>query len=249
MNIAQFLHHSARIYGDRPALAVGKKVVKSYRDLSQRVASLASGMQKHYGLQAGDRVAFAMKNCPEYWELMFACWHAGLAAVPMNAKGLRILSRKSYEQHARSEFDYPLSYRFDENDAVLYFDEVDIPWERVFVLNDRALCQKQFYDTPCYVYQEYQAVIRSAVKLRFLAGLALERAEPVLLGEVAVLFAALLLLQEVAEAVFLVPLRHRCASPSGLPAGAASRWRGAPNGTRGRGAPARPPPAEPPDPG
>jgi long-chain acyl-CoA synthetase len=27
-----------------------------------------------------------MKNCPEYYELLFACWHAGLTAVPMNAK-------------------------------------------------------------------------------------------------------------------------------------------------------------------
>ncbi len=103
--------------------------------------------------------------------------YAMSCVVPMNAKGLRILSRKSYEQHARSEFDYPLSYRFDENDAVLYFDEVAIPWERVFILNDRAMCQKQFHDTPCYVYQEYQAVIRSAVKLRFLAGLARKIAE------------------------------------------------------------------------
>jgi len=27
-----------------------------------------------------------MKNCPEYYEVLFACWHAGLTAVPMNAK-------------------------------------------------------------------------------------------------------------------------------------------------------------------
>ncbi len=27
-----------------------------------------------------------MKNCPQYWEVLFACWHAGLTAVPMNAK-------------------------------------------------------------------------------------------------------------------------------------------------------------------
>jgi long-chain acyl-CoA synthetase len=31
-------------------------------------------------------VALAMKNCPEYYEVLFACWHAGLTAVPMNAK-------------------------------------------------------------------------------------------------------------------------------------------------------------------
>src|SRR6185503_8191976 len=47
---------------------------------------LASGLVSKFNLKPGDRVAFAMKNCPQYWELMFACWHSGLAAVPMNAK-------------------------------------------------------------------------------------------------------------------------------------------------------------------
>ena len=54
-------------------------------------------------------------------------------AVPMNARGLKILCRKSYEESAGSVFDNPLASRYDENDAVLYFDEVKVPWERVFV--------------------------------------------------------------------------------------------------------------------
>src|SRR5207237_8296819 len=62
--------------------------------------------------------------------------------VPMNAKGLKVLSRKSYELAADSRFDYPLSNRFDENDAVLYFDEVKVPWDRVFVAENVAMCQK-----------------------------------------------------------------------------------------------------------
>ena len=93
-------------------------------------------------------------------------------AVPMNAKGLKILSRKSYEEAAGSVFDNPLSSRYDENDAVLYFDEVQVPWERVFVAGDIAMCQKQFHATPAHVYQNYQCQIRLMVKLRFLTGLA-----------------------------------------------------------------------------
>src|SRR5205085_11997442 len=93
-------------------------------------------------------------------------------AVPMNAKGLKILSRKSYESAAGSTFDNPLSSRFDENDAVLYFDQVKVPWERVFVAGDIAMCQKQFHATPAHVYQNYQCQIRLMVKLRFLVGLA-----------------------------------------------------------------------------
>jgi long-chain acyl-CoA synthetase len=86
VNIANFLHQSARRLPERPALAVGERAFSSYRELSSRVAQLASGLVSKFDLKPGDRVAFAMKNCPQYWELMFACWHAGLAAVPMNAK-------------------------------------------------------------------------------------------------------------------------------------------------------------------
>jgi 4-hydroxyphenylacetate 3-monooxygenase len=93
-------------------------------------------------------------------------------AIPMNAKGLKILSRKSYEEAAPSVFDNPLASRFDENDAVLYFDDVKVPWDRVFIAGNIEMCQKQFHATPAHVYQNYQAMIRLSVKLRFLMGIA-----------------------------------------------------------------------------
>jgi 4-hydroxyphenylacetate 3-monooxygenase len=89
----------------------------------------------------------------------------------MNIPGLKILARKSYELAAGSIFDNPLSSRFDENDAVLYFDRVRVPWERVFIAGDIAMCQKQFHETPAHVYQNYQCQIRLMVKFRFFAGL------------------------------------------------------------------------------
>jgi 4-hydroxyphenylacetate 3-monooxygenase len=95
----------------------------------------------------------------------------------MNAKGLKILSRKSYEESASSVFDNPLASRFDENDSILYFDDVKVPWERVFINQDTAMCLKQFHATPAHVYQNYQAQIRLMVKMRFLAGLARRIAE------------------------------------------------------------------------
>jgi long-chain acyl-CoA synthetase len=60
--------------------------VHSYGALADRVGRLAQSMRRRLGLQTGDRVALAMKNCPEYLELLYACWHAGLVAVPINAK-------------------------------------------------------------------------------------------------------------------------------------------------------------------
>ena len=93
-------------------------------------------------------------------------------AIELNTPGLKILSRKSYEQNAPSLFDNPLSNRFDENDAVIFFDDVKVPWERVFVNQDVQMCRKQFHDTPAHVYQNYQAMIRLMVKMRFLLGIA-----------------------------------------------------------------------------
>ena len=98
-------------------------------------------------------------------------------AIPMNQKGLKILSRKSYEEAADSEFDNPLSYRFDENDAVLYFDDVKVPWERIFIAGDVAMCAQQFHATPSHVHQNYQCQIRLNVKMRFLLGWAHKIAE------------------------------------------------------------------------
>ena len=93
-------------------------------------------------------------------------------AIPMATKGLKVLSRKSYEVHAVSEFENPLVYRYDENDAVTYFDDVKVPWERIFVHRDPDMCRRKFHDTPGHIYQNYQAQIRLTVKLKFLVGLA-----------------------------------------------------------------------------
>ena len=98
--------------------------------------------------------------------LAFSC------ALEMSAKGMQVLSRKSYEAAAVSVYDNPLSSRFDENDAVIYFDDVKVPWERIFVYRNVDLCRAQFHDTPGHIYQNYQSQIRLAVKLKFLAGLA-----------------------------------------------------------------------------
>jgi 4-hydroxyphenylacetate 3-monooxygenase len=103
--------------------------------------------------------------------------YAFTAAVPLGAKGVKILSRKSYESTAVSEFDNPLSSQFDENDAVIYFDEVKVPWERVFVYRDVPMCQAQWHTAPTHVFQNYQAQVRFMVKLRFFLGLARRIAE------------------------------------------------------------------------
>jgi 4-hydroxyphenylacetate 3-monooxygenase len=98
-------------------------------------------------------------------------------ALPMNAPGLKILSRKSYEEASPSIFDNPLASRFDENDAVIYFDDVKVPWDRVFIAGDTAMVSKQFHATPAHVLQNYQCQVRLMVKMRFLMGVARRLAE------------------------------------------------------------------------
>lgn len=93
-------------------------------------------------------------------------------AVPMAAKGLKLLSRKSYEAAAVSPRDNPLSSRFDENDALVWFEDVKVPWERVFVHRDTDMCRAQFHDTLGHTFQNYQSQIRLMVKVRFLVGVA-----------------------------------------------------------------------------
>ena len=86
MNLAHWLARAGSSHGDLPALGLGSQVVRRYGDLAKRAAQLASSLRERLALRPGDRVAIVAKNCPEYIELMFGVWHAGLAAVPANAK-------------------------------------------------------------------------------------------------------------------------------------------------------------------
>ncbi|MEE2661400.1 MAG: 4-hydroxyphenylacetate 3-hydroxylase N-terminal domain-containing protein [Pseudomonadota bacterium] len=93
-------------------------------------------------------------------------------ALPMNAKGLKVMSRRSYEASASSVYDYPLSSRFDENDALVYCDDVKVPWDRVFIYKDTDTARAQFQDTYAHYMQNYQAQIRLMVKMQFQLGVA-----------------------------------------------------------------------------
>ena len=86
MNLALWLERVGRSHGDRPALGLGPRVVRSYTEVAGRVARLAGSLRQRFGLEPGERVAIVAKNSPDYLELMYAIWHAGLAAVPANAK-------------------------------------------------------------------------------------------------------------------------------------------------------------------
>ena len=86
MNLAVLLARARGLYADRPALLRGTVVTHTYVEFAQQVATLAGALRHELHLAPGDRVAIAMANCAELAVVKWACWHAGLCAVPVNAK-------------------------------------------------------------------------------------------------------------------------------------------------------------------
>ena len=92
----------------------------------------------------------------------------------MRSPGIKLICRPSYELQAAatgSPFDYPLSSRFDENDAIFIFDNAFIPWENVFVHRDIEML-KAFYPKSGFVNgYTFQSATRMSVKLDFIIGI------------------------------------------------------------------------------
>jgi len=94
--------------------------------------------------------------------------------VPTAAPGVKMFCRSSYEQTAHdtgSPFDYPLSSRFDENDAILVLDNVLIPWEDVLIYRDPSRIAKFMGGSGFLNGYLFHGCTRLTVKLEFLAGL------------------------------------------------------------------------------
>jgi long-chain acyl-CoA synthetase len=86
MNIANWLHTTARSMPAAPALYNGTELYADYATFAQRACALATGLQQQYGIRQGDRVALFMKNRVEYLEAFYAVWWLGAIAVPVNHK-------------------------------------------------------------------------------------------------------------------------------------------------------------------
>jgi 4-hydroxyphenylacetate 3-monooxygenase len=82
-----------------------------------------------------------------------------------------MICRPSYERAAHTPYDYPLSTRFDENDAVMVFDDAFIPWEDVLVYRDIEKAAAFYPASGFFNRYHLQAGTRLAVKLDFITGL------------------------------------------------------------------------------
>lgn len=89
-------------------------------------------------------------------------------AIPTNTPGLRFICREPYAIGNR--FDHPLATRFDEMDAVAVFNDVLVPWERVFINQDWERVA-QIWKVNSNAFTGHQTSIRLWSKLQFIAGL------------------------------------------------------------------------------
>ena len=93
-------------------------------------------------------------------------------AIPLNAEGVSIWSRKPYEKYASSEFDMPLTWRYDETDAAVLFENVHVPWENVFLHNNVEMTRAIYMMTPGHSLANHQANIRFLEKLKLTVAVA-----------------------------------------------------------------------------
>jgi len=93
-------------------------------------------------------------------------------SVPVDAAGLRFICRPSViHQNAASVMDFPLSARFDETDAMVIFDDVLVPWERVFIHRDPELCNGLYNRTGIMPQIMHQFATKNLAKAEFMMGL------------------------------------------------------------------------------
>jgi 4-hydroxyphenylacetate 3-monooxygenase len=97
-------------------------------------------------------------------------------AIPCNTKGLRFYCRDAYDA-GRPKFDAPLGSRFEEMDCVVVFENLTVPWERVFLCGDVARCNALYAGTGAVVHMMHQVVVKNVAKSEFLLGLAARIAE------------------------------------------------------------------------
>ena len=93
--------------------------------------------------------------------------------IPTSTAGLRFICREPFDTGSQSEWDHPLGARFEEPDAVCVFDDVLIPWERVFLYNDVKMGNALFAQASIRNHTGHQTAIRGLAKCQLLTGIAI----------------------------------------------------------------------------
>lgn len=93
-------------------------------------------------------------------------------AIPNNTPGLKYLSRESFD-YGKNEYDHPLGSRFEEGDTIVSFENVLVPWDRIFILENSSVCNRAFRETNAVVHMAHQVIAKDIAKTEFVLGVAL----------------------------------------------------------------------------
>ena len=99
-------------------------------------------------------------------------------AIPVATPGLKFICRESYDL-GRSSFDYPLSGYYDEMDCLAIFDDVLIPWDRVFAFDDVELGNKNLGRILIWRQYMQQVAVKNIAKLDFMLGITYKIADAI----------------------------------------------------------------------
>lgn len=103
-------------------------------------------------------------------------------AIPNNMPGLKFICRESFD-YGKSQFDHPLGSRFEEMDAIVVFDDVTVPWNRVFALGHVELCNRAFAESNAVVHMAHQVACKNVAKTEFILGILQLMVETINIGQ------------------------------------------------------------------
>ena len=158
MNLATWVQRNGRLRPDSPALAVGATVFATWAQWAATTRAIAGGLAVEYALGQGDRVAIVMRNRPEYLEALFGIWHAGLVAVPVNARlhpdEIAYILRHSGSRLVLTDPEHaddvaPLVTTVDDVQAAIVAPGAD--WARLCESAERALVDR-CSDEPAWLF-------------------------------------------------------------------------------------------------
>lgn len=136
---------------DEGVIIRGARMLATLGPLSDEIAVFPSTVLKAEGPDAA-KYAFAF-------------------SIPCTTPGLKFQCRESFDI-GRSHFDHPLGSRFEEMDSVVLFDDVLVPWERVFLLGDVERCNNAYGATNAVLHMAHQVVVKNIAKAEFVLGVA-----------------------------------------------------------------------------
>ncbi|MGM9931770.1 4-hydroxyphenylacetate 3-monooxygenase, oxygenase component [Pradoshia sp.] len=103
-------------------------------------------------------------------------------SIPNNTPGLKFICRESFD-YGKSSFDHPLGSRFEEMDTIVVFDDVVVPWDRVFALGDVNICNQAYNESNAVVHMTHQVVSKNVAKTEFVLGILELMAETINIGQ------------------------------------------------------------------